>query len=81
MDVWITTYNYTFLYTKFLYKYIYLLSICMGIFFDEIGFILIKGKNHEDNYSPKSFMILIFFIILLFIFRKPIVNFYLNTNL
>ena len=53
----------------------------MGIFFDEIGFILIKEKNHEDNYSPKSFMILIFFIILLFIFRKPIVNFYLNTNL
>lgn len=59
-----------------LYTNIYLLSICMGIFFDEIGFILIKGKNHEDNYSPKSFMVLIFFIILLFIFREPIINFY-----
>lgn len=63
------------------YTNMYLLSICMGIFFDEIGFIIIKGKNHEDNYSPQSFMILIFFIILLFIFREPIVNFYLNSNL
>lgn len=60
------------------YINIYLLSISMGIFFDEIGFILIKGKNHEDNYSPKSFMILLFFIILLFIFRELIVGFYLN---
>ena len=60
------------------YKNIYLLAICMGIFLDEIGFIIIKGKTHEDNYSPKSFMILIFFIFLLFIFRETIVNFYLG---
>lgn len=43
-----------------LYKNIYLLSISMGIFLDEIGFILIRGKTHEDNYSIKSFVILIF---------------------
>lgn len=60
------------------YTNIYLLSISMGIFFDEIGFIIIKGKTHEDNYSPKSFMILILFILLLFIFRENIVNFYFN---
>lgn len=59
------------------YTNIYLLSISMGIFLDEIGFIIIRGKTHEDNYSPKSFMILIFFILLLFIFRENIINFYL----
>jgi len=59
------------------YTNIYLLSISMGIFLDEIGFIIIRGKTHEDNYSPESFMILIFFIILLFIFRENIINFYL----
>ena len=59
------------------YTNIYLLSISMGIFLDEIGFIIIRGKSHEDNYSPKSFMILMFFILLLFIFRENIVNFYL----
>lgn len=59
------------------YTNVYLLSISTGIFLDEIGFIIIRGKTHEDNYSPKSFMILIFFIILLFIFRENIINFYL----
>ena len=60
------------------YTNIFLLSISMGIFLDEIGFIIIRGKNHEDNYSPKSFIILMFFILILFIFRENIVNFYLN---
>ena len=54
------------------------LSISNGIFLDEIGLIIIKGKTHEDNYSPESFMILIFFILLLFIFRENIINFYSN---
>ena len=62
------------------YTNIYLLSISMGIFLDEIGFIIIKGKNHEDNYGPKSFMILIIFILVLFVFRENIVNFYLNMS-
>lgn len=62
------------------YTNIHLLSISMGIFLDEIGFIIIRGKTHEDNYSPKSFMILMFFVLLLFIFRENIVNFYLNLN-
>lgn len=59
------------------YTNIYLLAINMGIFLDEIGFIIIRGKTHEDNYSPRSFMILLFFILLLFIFREKIINFYL----
>ncbi len=60
------------------YTNIYLLAISMGIFLDEIGFIMIRGKTHEDNYSPKSFMILIIFIFLLFIFRENIIDFYLQ---
>lgn len=59
------------------YTNIYLLSISTGIFLDEIGFIILKGKTHEDNYSPESFMILLFFILLLFLFRENIVRFYL----
>ncbi len=58
------------------YTNIYLLSISMGIFLDEIGFIILKGKSHEDNYSPESFMILIFSLLLLFILKENIVNFY-----
>ena len=59
------------------YTNVYLLSISVGVFLDEIGFILIKGKTHEDNYSPKSFMIIMLFILLLLIFRENIINFYI----
>ena len=61
------------------YQNLYLLAISIALFLDEIGFILIKGKTHEDNYSLKSFIILLIFIILLFIFRQVIVNLYLNN--
>lgn len=61
------------------YTNLYLFSISTGIFLDEIGFIILRGKTHEDNYSPKSFIILMFFILLLFIFKENIVNFYLKS--
>lgn len=61
-----------------IYTNIYMLSIGIGLFLDEIGFILLRGKTHEDNYSPKSFMILLVFILFLFIFKEYIVNFYLK---
>ncbi|MCH5166699.1 MAG: hypothetical protein J1F35_02285 [Erysipelotrichales bacterium] len=60
------------------YTNIYLLAISIGIFLDEIGFILIRGKTHEDNYSPKSFMMLMFFVLILFVFRENVVDFYLH---
>lgn len=60
------------------YTNIYLLAISLGIFLDEIGFIILRGKSHEDNYSPQSFMIILIFILLLFIIKKPLINFYLN---
>ena len=60
------------------YTNIYLLAISTGVFLDEIGFIIMRGKNHDDNYSPKSFMILLIFILLLFIFRENIVDIYIN---
>ena len=47
----------------------------MGIFIDEIGFILTRG---EDNYSPKSFIIIMSFILILFIAEENIIDFYLN---
>ncbi len=58
------------------YTNLYLLSISTGIFLDEIGFIIIRGKTHKDNYSPQSFMILMFFLLLLFLFRESIVCLY-----
>lgn len=62
------------------YTNVYLLAVSIGVFLDEIGFIIMRGKTHDDNYSPKSFMILLIFILLLFIFRENIVDIYINIK-
>lgn len=67
---------FLFLISNF-YTNIYFLAMSVGVFLDEIGFVLLHGKTHEDNYSPESFFLLLIFILLLFIFRKNILNFYI----
>lgn len=63
--------------TSSFYTNIYLLSISIGIFLDEIGFIIIKGKTHEYNYSPKSFMILIvLYLFYLYLEKKLLISIY-----
>lgn len=52
------------------------LGIATGVFLDESGYLMIGGKNHEDNYSPESFMWIMVFEVLLFLFRKHIVKLY-----
>ncbi len=45
-------------------------AIGTGLFIDELGYLLIGGKNHEDNYSKKSLILLLLFIIGTYIFRE-----------
>jgi hypothetical protein len=35
-------------------KSILVYSIGMGLFFDELTYLIIRGKNHQDNYSAVS---------------------------
>jgi len=44
-------------------------SIGLGLFIDELGYIIIGGKTHEDNYSSRSLLFLISFIILIYLLR------------
>lgn len=57
-----------------------MLAISTGAFLDESGYLMIGGKTHEDNYSPQSFVWIMLFEILLFVFRKSIVQFYNNIK-
>ncbi len=41
-----------------------------GLFVDELGYLLLGGKTHHDNYSRASLFLLGIFIILTFIFRE-----------
>ena len=61
-------------------KSIAALAISLGVFIDESGYILINGKNHEDNYSVESFILIMLVEIMLFVFRKSIIKLYTNIG-
>ncbi len=45
-------------------------AIGWGLFIDELMYLLMRGKNHEDNYSKISLIGTFLFIILVFILRN-----------
>ena len=47
-----------------------LYAIGLGLFFDELTYILIRGKNHKDNYSKISLLGTLFLVVIVFIFRN-----------
>ena len=62
------------------YKNPLLLGAAMGVFLDEVGYILINGKTHEDNYSPLSFILIMVFEVILFVYRKTIMDLYMKES-
>lgn len=56
----------------FLTHSIIVYAIGLGLFIDELSYLIISGKTHEDNYSRKSLLGTVFLIILVFIFRNYI---------
>ncbi len=49
-------------------------AIGLGLFVDELTYLLMRGKNHKDNYSKIS-LLGTFFVILFFVFRKYLLFF------
>ena len=45
-------------------------AIGLGLFIDELTYILIRGKIHKDNYSFVSIIGTILFVILIFFLRN-----------
>ena len=50
-------------------------AIGIGLFVDELPYILIRGKTHKDNYSSKSLVGLSICILIVFIARKWLIFF------
>lgn len=44
-------------------------AIGLGLFVDELTYLLIRGKNHQDNYSKTSLVGTFIFVILVFLFQ------------
>ncbi len=58
------------MFVSFLVKIAPVYAVGLGLFVDELPFILIKGKTHEDNYSKKSLYGLFVLIALVFLTKK-----------
>ncbi len=48
-------------------------AIGLGLFIDELTYVLMNGKTHEDNYSKISLIGTLFFVILIFFLRNYLV--------
>ena len=49
-------------------------AIGLGLFVDELTYLLIGGKTHEDNYSNISLLGTLLFVITVFVFRNYLVQ-------
>ena len=47
-------------------------AVGVGLVVDELGYLLIGGKTHTENYSKVSLLLLGLFVILVYIFRKQL---------
>ena len=51
-----------------------LYAISVAIFEDELAYLIMQGKTHQDNYSLFSLIGTILFVIATFIFRSYIIT-------
>ena len=56
-----------------LFKSLIFYAIGLGLFIDELTYLLIRGKNHEHNYSKVSLIGTLFFVIVVFILRNYLI--------
>lgn len=49
-------------------------AIGLGLFIDELTYLLIRGKTHKDNYSAYSIIGTMVFIILVFFLRNVLTS-------
>ena len=47
-------------------------AVGVGLFVDELGYLLIGGKTHEENYSKTSLFLLVLFVVFVYIFREQL---------
>jgi hypothetical protein len=58
------------------FKNITLFAVGLGLFIDELTFLLMRGKNHADNYSKISLLGTAFFIVVIYLLKEFIIGFF-----
>lgn len=51
-------------------------AIGWGLFIDELTYLLMRGKNHQDNYSKVSLFGTLIFVILVFLLKDYLLLLY-----
>lgn len=59
---------------SFIFSSITLYAVGLGLFVDELSYILIGGKTHRDNYSTKSLLGTVIFILAIYLLRNQILG-------
>ena len=54
------------IFTGLAFHSILIYAIGLGLFIDELTYLLMRGKNHKDNYSTISLLGTLFFVIIVF---------------
>jgi hypothetical protein len=57
----------------FIFNSLVIYAVGFGLFVDELTFLLMRGKNHEDNYSKVSLWGTVGFVILVFILKHYLI--------
>jgi hypothetical protein len=58
------------------FSFLTLFAIGLGLFVDELAFLLMGGKTHEDNYSTISLLGTLFFVIVVFLTQSYLLDFF-----
>lgn len=67
-------YGITLIILSFIFSNITMYAVGLGLFVDELSYILIGGKTHKDNYSTKSLLGTVIFILAIYLLRNQILG-------
>ncbi len=67
-------YGLLLLIVGYLFRNVLTSAIGLGLFTDELSYILIGGKTHADNYSKISVLGTLLFVFIVFIFRTSLIS-------
>ncbi|MES3031691.1 MAG: hypothetical protein V4699_00400 [Patescibacteria group bacterium] len=55
---------------------VFVYAIGLGLFIDELTYLIIKGKDHKDNYSKVSLFGTLIFVIIVYFLRDYLILFF-----
>ena len=68
-------YGFVLMLASLLIKNITMFAIGLGLFVDELAYLLLRGKTHRHNYSFPSLLGTALFVLFIFLVRAKLIKF------